>query len=34
MSSGSRNIPKVDSKNDSKNVQTFVSISVKSFMAY
>ena len=34
MSSGFKNIPKVDSKKDSKHVQTFVNIGVKSFMAY
>lgn len=34
MSSGFKNIPVVDSKKDSKYVQTSVNISVKSFMAY
>ena len=34
MSSGFKNILKVDSKEDSKYVQTFVNIGVKSFMAY
>ena len=34
MSSGFKNILKVDCKKDPRYIQTFVNISVKSFMAY